>query len=202
MDVTPLTTIVVEADVERDRFDHSPMRNAVTKGVSPGIEFGRAALITGTASFGYRRFDMRSPLVPDYSGLTAALDLSYVLKERTRFSTRYDRDLVYSFSEIRPYYIEGRITASVAQQLTTSWELSFAASYHRQDYDVSSRGPGDPFPTLAPELTKLNSYQVGVIRRFGQKVRVGVNTNYTNRISGLLGSYRATRVYSTVSYEF
>jgi hypothetical protein len=163
MDVTPLTTIVLSADVEEDKFDHSPLRDSFMKGFSPGIEFGRGALITGSASLGIRQFDMRAPLVPDYSGLTAAVDLSYVLKERTRFSTRYDRDLVYSFSEIRPYYVEGRVTASVAQQLTTQWEVSFAATLHRQDYDVSSRIPTGELLTLAPEVAKLNSYQTALM---------------------------------------
>ena len=82
-------------------------------GMRPGVEFAPTALLRGTALVGYRKAYTHEAKVPDYSGLVAAVDLGYVLRGRSRFGVRADRDVVYSFSEILSYYVQTGVALNV-----------------------------------------------------------------------------------------
>ena len=69
--LTPLTTLVVRTEVQRDRFDQSPVRNSDSLAVLPGFDLKPSALISGKVSAGFRRFHPRDSSVPDYLGLVA-----------------------------------------------------------------------------------------------------------------------------------
>ena len=101
--VTPLTALVVNGDLERWRFDLSPLRDANSFRVFPGVEFDASALLSGRAYVGYRKFDSLDPDLPGFKGLVASGDLTYTLREATRLSVIFDRDLTYSYRTVRPY---------------------------------------------------------------------------------------------------
>ena len=207
LQLTPLTTFVIAADVQRESFKFSPRRDAMMRGVRPGVEFSRSALITGSAYVGYRTFDIDDPTVPDYSGVTASVDLAYVLLDRTRFSTRIDRDVVYSFSELQPYYVQTGAVFTVTQQLSSTWDVSVGTSRQWQDYQVSTLAVVSGQPAASAPRSTLSeasqySYQFGVGRRLGRKMRVAFQADHAQRTSGLLGTYRGTRFFNTVSYDF
>src|SRR5262245_9904090 len=54
--VTPLTTLVAAAEVEQDRFDRSPIRDADSLRIGPRVDFESSAAITGHAQVEYRSF--------------------------------------------------------------------------------------------------------------------------------------------------
>ena len=84
--VTPLTTLVANGDVERWRFELSPLRDANSFRIFPGVEFDASALLSGRAYVGYRSFDSLDPDLPGFKGLVASGDLTYTIREATRLS--------------------------------------------------------------------------------------------------------------------
>lgn len=121
--LSSLTTFVVRAEHQQDRFDYSPFRDADSVRVTPGFEFKPFALISGNAFVGYRSFRPLDPRVPDFKGLVASLDLAYALPS-TRFSARFSRDVVYSFEPTQPYYLLDDVTVGVTQMITGSFDVA------------------------------------------------------------------------------
>jgi hypothetical protein len=110
--VTPLTTIVVAAEVKQDRFDRSPLRDADSLRIGPSIDFDSSAAITGHVRADYRSFTPLSPDVVSYKGVTAFADLRYVFRDRIEVKIDANRDVDYSYDPIQPYFLEtgGRLT--------------------------------------------------------------------------------------------
>src|SRR5207253_11451437 len=94
---TPLTTVALRLEDLQDRFPYSPLRNADSFRLMPGVEFKSRALINGSAFVGYRRFTPQTAgHLPEFSGLVSQLGLSYTLLGSTTIAVRYHRDLTYS----------------------------------------------------------------------------------------------------------
>src|SRR6202030_4033666 len=75
--VRPLTSITFDVGKEQERFDFSPIRDSNSTRVNAGVSFDRFAVINGSAQFGYRNFKPLSPDLPQFSGSTALVNLSY-----------------------------------------------------------------------------------------------------------------------------
>ena len=88
MDLTPLTTFVVRTGVSNDVFEFSHVRDSNSVMVVPGLEMKPSALLSGKASVGFRRFNAKSATVPDFSGVVAAVDVGYVMREVTRIGVK------------------------------------------------------------------------------------------------------------------
>src|SRR5439155_609058 len=69
--LTPFTSLSVTVDRTQDRFEFSPSRDANSTSVAGGVDFATSALISGSASFGYRNFDPLSADLAGYRGATA-----------------------------------------------------------------------------------------------------------------------------------
>ncbi len=110
--VTPLTTLVAAAEVEQDRFDRSPIRDANSLRIGPRVDFESSAAITGHAQVEYRSFAPLSADVASFRGVTAFADLRYVFRDRVEVKVEAARDLDYSFDPVQPYFLEvgGRFT--------------------------------------------------------------------------------------------
>jgi len=110
--VTPLTTIVTAVEIERDRFDRSPLRDADSVRVGPSVDFDTSAAITGHAKVGYHAFSPLAQGSPHYRGLAASAELRYVFQDATELQVDADRDVDYSYDALRPYYLQsgGRLT--------------------------------------------------------------------------------------------
>ena len=116
-EVTPLTSVMFDISREQDRFTFDPLRDANTTMASAAVKFDRLALIKGTATVGYERFEPLDRTLPAFSGTTAAVDLSYVLLGVTKFGVQADRGVQYSFDVNQPYYLQTGVGGSIAQQL-------------------------------------------------------------------------------------
>jgi len=112
--VTSLTTVLLAADFERDRFELAPLRNADSFRVGPAIALDTGAALTGNAKGGFRAFKPRYPNVPSYRGFVGTARLHYVLPDIVKLDLEANRDLAYSYDPVQPYYMEsgGRLTAT------------------------------------------------------------------------------------------
>ena len=118
VELTPLTTFLVDVEAGEDRFVLSPERDADTYKVMPGFKFKPFALINGELGPRLPRSSRpSSPLVPDYGGVIAQVDLGYTLRA-TRFDGEFNRDITYSFETIEPYYLQTDWGLSVTQKIT------------------------------------------------------------------------------------
>jgi hypothetical protein len=202
-DLTPLTRLMVSGDVQRERFDFSASRHSTSYSLRPGVEFAPSALIRGTARVGYRKFDIDDAAVPDYSGLSATIDLASTLRGATRLSIRAERDVAYSVSDVQPYYVQTGVFASVVRRITQSWDVNVGVGRQWQDY----RAPAVRMPVVPAavnslvDLTYQYSYQGGLGYRVAPNILIGVNVEYARRRAGLRGDYNAARAFSNISYE-
>ncbi|MBP1635740.1 MAG: putative beta-barrel porin 2 [Acidobacteria bacterium] len=211
--VTPLTTLGVEAQWARERFEFSPERDGNSLRVVPGLEFDAFALVNGTAKVGYRKLAMLSPGMPDYSGPVASVDLGYTLLGVTRFAVGLSRDIEYSYSTTEPYYVLTGTTFSVTQAVGGPWALTFRTGLQRMAYrTLVAPGPalGPSGPAAAPRAEAgegrtdhLRFYGGGVSYKIGPDVRMGVDANYYARTSEVAWrEYSGLRIGGSVTYGF
>lgn len=196
--VTPLTTLVVNGDVERWRFELSPLRDADSLRVFPGVEFDTSALLSGRAYIGYRSFDSHDAALPGFKGLVATGDLTYTIRDTTRLSVIFDRDLTYSYRRVRPYYLLTNWTGSVRHRLGSGWEVEARAGRETLDYSVAAPTEAEISP---PETVHL--YGLRLSYNLGQDTRILVDVAHRDRASSLeRRNYQALQTGVSASYGF
>lgn len=193
--VTPLTTFQVDFEDGQDRFVRSPERDADTFKVLPGFRFKPFALIDGSLFVGYRDFNTLSPLVPDFGGVIALVDLGYTLR-RTRVSGNYNRDITYSFDTIEPYYLQTDWSISVVQKITSTWDIVGRGGRYRLDYETIA------IPGATRRSDTGSRYGGGIGYTLGEFIRLGVDVNYMDRKSeaDITRNYEGVRAGFSVTY--
>jgi hypothetical protein len=200
--LTPLTTAVLTVADEHDRFVFSPIRDSDSVRVLPGFEFKPFALISGKVAVGYRRFNALNPAVPDYSGLMAAIDTTYTMREMTRFAVQFNRDVQYSFEVTSPYYLSTGGSVSVAQALGPDWMLIGRLSRTGLAYRALE-GLAGAAADNASRRDVVLSYGAGVGRRVGRDMRIGVDVDRTRRDSiDLARTYSGVKLGGSFMYGF
>jgi hypothetical protein len=198
--LSSLTTLTLLADGVRERYTQAADRNNDGYRILPGVEFDPFALIKGKAEVGYRMLDTATTGMPDFSGLVANAELSYVLLGRTRFTVGASRDIHFSYEVTEPFYVQPGFTLSVTQQVGGPWDVQARGSWYRLDYQRAETGDLD---IAAPErIDRYQTYGGGVGYRVGRDIRVGINVDYARRESivpgqkydGLRGGLAATYV--------
>jgi hypothetical protein len=174
--LTPLTTLNVTAAWQEDRFDESPERDAHAFSFVPALNFDPIALVQGTLAVGYKRFEPRSADLPSFSGVVVRTAITYTLLERTRFELRGARDVQYSFETLEPYYIGSGARLQITHRLTGAFDLQAAAGRDRLSYRSIA-------PSLSERVDRVDLFSAGVGYRFADNVRLGVNWEYTRRLS-------------------
>jgi hypothetical protein len=179
--MTPLTSLNLSASIDQDRFQFDPLRNSDSRGYAASIRFDPAALIKGTASFGYRDFKPKSPDLPGYQGSTFAVDLSYVLLGVTRFTVNAVRDVQYSYDVNEPYYLQTGIAGSIGQQIFGPVDVVVRGGVRRLEY----RDRITAIVPIANRTDRPTSYGAGIGYHLGRDTRVGVNADHTRRDSAV-----------------
>ena len=191
--LTPLTSISLTAVRSEDEFDASPLRNSTSDTVNGNITLDKFALIRGTASIGYTNFHPDSSDVPDYTGLTAAVNLSYTLLGATRFTLDLTRDVQYSYDVTQPYYVQSRLGGTVEQQIFGPLDVvvrgSLATLAYRDQTGVQVAVPD--------RVDDVNSYGAGVGYHLGRDARLGFNVDSTHRTSDV-----ASHQYNNLTFGF
>lgn len=202
--LTPLTTLVLKGDTSQDRFPHSPVRDADTTRIMPGVEFGARALITGSAYVGVRQFRTKSDAVEDFDGLVASAALGYTLLGRTAFVVTADRDVTYSFERFQPYYVINSVAFTVRHRLAGKFDLTGGVGRHEYAYRdlVDIDAADSAIPESRVDLTRNVSLSVGYT--LGPDVRIGFGTTYWWRESNSIRfrDYEAFRTGVSLNYGF
>jgi hypothetical protein len=197
---TPLTTIVFEGELQRERFEFDPIRDSHSFRIMPGLSFKPLALISGRASVGLRKIDLEDDRVPDFAGVVSSVDVAYTVRDAFRVTVRTARDVDYSFDPVRPYFVSMGIDLEVVRVIGLYWDVVARAGRTTLDYQALETG----VPMLAgDERDVIDQFGVGLGRHLGENIRVGVDVVHGERRSDLPGrSYRGWRTGGTVTYGF
>ncbi len=195
--LTPLTTFVVQAAREDERFDFETVRDSTGLRVVPGFEFDPFALIAGKVFVGFRTFETPSPAVPDFTGLVADVEANYRARA-TRFDVKLQRDVEYSAEVREPYYLLTDVGLRITQKITLRWDV--VANLGRQW--LAYRQVEDSLTGTGAARTDTGSrVGGGVGYSFGQSLRVGVDVDYYQRSSTrFVRDYDGLRVGGSFTY--
>jgi hypothetical protein len=202
--LTGSTTFGLSGDAIREEFDLSPIRNSRSVRLTPGVEFDKYAIISGRAYAGYRRFTLTSGMAPTFTGPVAAVDLSSVIRGRTRLGLQLSRDVSYSYDVMTPYYLLTTGALSLSRRLGDRWEIVANGSKNILGYRSNRLLAIDPEPA-SPGLTIRRDYVYlyggGLNYLFNDRVRCGVTAEHIRRDSDVpTHGYRATRVLAHLDY--
>ena len=129
-----MTSIELNGTRSEDRFEFSPLRDSTSTSFNGSVTFDPFALIRAPPPSATATSRPDSPDVPDYTGGTMAVDLTYTLLGMTRFAVRAMRDVQYSFDVTQPYYVQTGIEVSVAQQIFGPVDVVFRLIEQRLAY--------------------------------------------------------------------
>ena len=196
---TPLTTLTLLSEFGQERFDESRERDNDSFRIMPGVQLDPFALIKGSARVGYRHLNMLSPTIPDFAGVVAKIDLSYVLLGRTRLAMTVDRDIEFSYEADQPYYLLTGVGGSVRQGLGMGWDVEARGFIqqlaYRQALGTSS--------SVAGQVDRVHSYGGGIGYLLSPGMRLGFNVDYYQRRSDTYSSdYKTLRYGFAATYEF
>ena len=196
--LTPLTTFVIDAEAQRNRFDLSPARNSDSVRIMPGLSFDPFTLITGSARVGYRKYDALGPGAPSYKGPVASADLGYTFLGAMRVSVHTERDIAYSYEVAEPYYLQTGVSGTLTRKITSRWDVQFTASRYHLDYQqMAAVGLG----AGRTDNVRTIGGGIGFTLRPGR--RLGVNADkYRRRSDRLTREYNAMRIGASFSYGF
>ena len=196
--LTSLTTWVTQVSKETERFDENTIRNSDSFRVSSGFELGQFALIRGNAFVGYRKLTPADGgLLPEFSGVTADVDVSYTAPTQTRLSAAVDRDVQYSYESLTPYYVQTGWTVRLTQRIIGRWDGQVSGGRDRLAYQALF----DFAPAARTDY--VNRFGGGTGYRMAEQVRVSFDvTSYTRR-SDLPGrEYSGLRAGVSVTYGY
>ena len=194
--LTVLTTLVVEAETLRDRFDYSPARDANSARVQAGFDLATGALISGYGRIGYRHFNGVGGGLPAFRGLTANVDAGATLLGRARLDVAAQRDVAYSIELDYPYYVQTGATVTVTPQLTDKWDVQGRIGRQRLAYQtlMLDAAVGD----------RTDHYALaggGIGYHLGRQIRLAFNVDRERRASPLQSrDYRGYRIGTSVTY--
>lgn len=195
--LTPLTTWLMTAGVQKDRFEREPLRDSDSVKVVTGFQFSPLALMSGNAAVGYRRFTPVSGSLAEYQGIVAQVGLTYAV-ESTRLEGQVERDVRYSFEELEPYYLTTNLRLVATERIAGPLDVQGTVGRQTMAYrelggsaDVSRRDTA-------------TVYGGGLGYRIGATARFGVNAEWTRRRSDTRENrrYDRRRIFGTLSYGF
>lgn len=193
--ITPLTTMLTLAELQRDRFARTSTRDSETLRGLVRFEFSPDAGLTGTASVGYREFKTERPDLPDYVGAIAVVTVAYTVAESTRFNIRFDRDVGYSFEPVQPYFISTGGGLVITQRVFGPMDVVARTDRQRLNYrSVGGLAEG--------RLDSITTFGVGLGFRIREDLRFGINAERAERRSTTLATaaFDRTRIFGTLTY--
>ncbi len=194
--LTPLTTLTITSMVSRTRFDVSKFRDGNNFQITTGFDFQPSALLAGSASLGVRRFTALGPFVPNNTGPSASVSLSYSGLGSTRISGTLQRSLEFSIEERYPYYVVVGGTITLSQRIAGPVDLVMTVGRDRSSYQKVVN-------LELPDLSEtISTATAGLGYRFARGMRWGFNVEFYGRRSPTRRDreYHGTRMYASVTY--
>jgi hypothetical protein len=196
-EVTPLTKFFVEGSTSRDRFTLAPGYDSKNLTANAGFEFAPDALLQGRATVGFHKLEPLGPLGFGFDGLTAGVDIGYVLVQRTRFDIRIARDTSYSF-EAQPYFLRTAYGGEISHTLFNPIDLFVRGAWETLEY------PGIVEQELPADTLEVTRFGGGVVIRPGRRINMSINYEISERTADTLPDrrYDRQRLYTNVTYGF
>jgi hypothetical protein len=198
--LTPFTSVVGQWSRLRDEF-RSSVRDTSSSTWIAGVVLDRAALVSGSASIGYRVSESRDPLANSrFSGWIVSGTVSTVLRGSTRVEVALNRDLLYSVDVTQPYLLNALVGLDVTQRVTPEWELGGRVAWETaksEHQTLESNGlPQAKVVELDGALAQLrvnyifpSSLRLGFDVRRARRVSFGNDFNFASWLTGLTLSY-------------
>jgi hypothetical protein len=201
---TPLTTIVVRTETSQDRFAFSPLRDANTLRIQPGVEFRPPALIAGSAYIGMQRLDALHDELPDFRGMVGSARLRFRLPRATVLEFAGDRDLAYSYEPLQPYFVVDGYGATVRRQIVRRFDASVGAQRQRYTYrDLIVSNPASrPSGAGREDMTVVYTASIGYAVNRDTRMGVGVSRVKRDSSANRFAAYEGLRVGTSVTYGF
>lgn len=196
LQLTPLTGISLVVTREQQRFDLDPDRDSDTTRITPTVNFSPGALFSGSAAVGYRRFNGRSPSLPDFSGLVAVVNLSATILGRNRLDTTLSRDVRYSYEQEVPYYLATGGSATLTTLIGEPFDVKITGGRQNLDYRQSGA------PEMGASTDIYTSYGGGIGYRLRQRMRLGLDAEWVRRRSDRTTSreFQNRRIFASLTW--
>jgi hypothetical protein len=180
VELTPLTTFVVQGSTGQDRFPTAAERNSDHTDLAAGFNMKRSALLSGTANVGVKWFRPHDPTLQNFTGVTADVGLTYLFRDRTQLAGKVGRGTDYSFEVNQPYYITTGVGFSVTQVIVG--RVDMVARVSRTLFDYQSFTPADG-SAVSARRDRLSSFGWGTGYRTSSGMRIGIDLSYDRRRS-------------------
>jgi hypothetical protein len=191
--LTPLTTLVAQAELIEDRFAVSVPGNGVTRSYRylGGLEFGPKALVTGRVLVGLRDVPVASSgSLPSYRGPAVLADVVLPVRGSGRLTGSFLRDVFVSAVPLTSAQERGRNTYVLTSfkgsaeyglpfDLLARVGAGFDEAKYLLPYTVSSGS--------IPRIDHLYTVNASLLRGFSDALRIGGVLTYFRRISLLPG---------------
>lgn len=202
--LTPFTTLVASAEGIEDRFvsqpaERTPKRRSYR--YLGGLELSPKAAISGRVMAGFREFPgTLEQGSPPYQGPVFLADLTMPVGNLARLRFEGIRDVLFASSlvdihplQYRNAFILTRLTGEVTFPIPGSFTGRAGAAFEEADYLLPHPYGDDPI-ILADRQDHRYTGSVGLVRSFGDRLRLGGYVSWSRRVSTLqLFSYEATR---------
>ena len=194
--LTALTTWSTRVSRESERFEFDNARNSDSFRISSGFELGRFALIRGSAFGGYRRLVAADGgILPEYSGVTADINVSYTAPTQTRLGAVVARDVQYSYDPATPYYVQTGWTATLTQRVVGRWDVQLSGGRDRLTYRSIN-------PT-SNQKDFIGRFGAGVGYALNDELRASIDVNSFYRSSDIpTREYGGIRAGVSVTYGY
>ena len=196
--ITPPTSLTFTVAQDESNFEFSPDRDSRSVRVLPGVTLAPFALITGRAEVGWLWFKPVDPIIRPFSGLTARVDIGYVLLGNTRFGLQGSREAMPSIDLISTYFVNTGLTLSITHRFSDRWDGVVSAG-------SQSLAPGGLVLTeSAPDTTDvIETYAAGLGFYFNRGFRLGLRGELTRRFSDRpKSSFENLRLTGSFTYGF
>jgi hypothetical protein len=171
--LTPLTNLEFAAEGITDRFVYSPVRDANSVTLLPGVTIASPATIQGSLWIGYRFFHPLSPTGTDFAGVVGNGTLVYARPAGGSLAFRYQRDLQFSYDPSLAYYLQNSFNLTGVLPLSARWKVQGVVATTALNYEVG--GSGLPGP-----LQRVNEIGAAIGFGIGSVTVVGVSTEWAN----------------------
>ena len=193
---TPFTSLTTVAEIQRDRFEMAPERDADSLRLAPSVEFDNGSALTGRAQAGYRVFRPLNASLEGYDGFVASAGLRYAFADVTRVYLDGGHDVKYSFDPLQPYYLESGLRVRLIQRIAGPFEgVAIGERWHLQHQRVG----GQSFDGREEYTTTVGG---GVGFRLTREMEITFTVDRTTRTSSapVARAFERRRVLASVSY--
>jgi hypothetical protein len=190
-ELTPLTSVTFSASRSDENFAFATSRDSTSDNYSVSFTFDPAALLKGSAMFGFTDYKPESADLPGFEGATFEVNLTYTFLGATRLAGTVRRDIEFSYDDSQPYYLFTGGTVSIAQQIFGPVDVVGRAGAQWLEYRTRAGAS-----VASPDRTdRVRSYGAGAGFRLSEDLRLGFDIDRDRRTSVL-----PDREYSGLKY--